>query len=50
MVSEQGKDDELLELKTILVHGEPSKEVRRRYLVIDWILYYLMDPDGETVL
>ena len=27
MISEQNMDDELLELKTILVHGEPSKEV-----------------------
>ena len=50
MVSEQGKDDELLELKTILVHGEPIKEVRRSNLVIDGILYYLTDPGGETVL
>ena len=50
MISEQNKDDELLELKTILVHGEPSKEVQRRYLVVDNVVYYLMDPDGDTVL
>ena len=50
MISEQNKDDELLELKTILVHGEPSKEVQRRYLVVDNVVYYLTDPDGDTVL
>ena len=49
MISEQNKDDELLELKTILVHGEPSKEVQRRYLVVDNVVYYLTDPDGDTV-
>ena len=50
MISEQNKDDEILELKTILVHGEPSKEVQRRYLVVDNVVYYLTDPDGDTVL
>ena len=50
MISKQTKDDELLELKTILVHGEPSKEVQRRNLVVDNAVYYLMDPDGDTVL
>ena len=50
MISEQNKDDELLELKTILVHGEPSKEVQHRYLVVDNVVYYLTDPDGDTVL
>ena len=48
MISEQNKDDELLELKTILVHGEPSKEEQRRYLVVDNVVYYLTDPDGDT--
>ena len=50
MISEQNKDDELLELKTILVHGEPSKEVQHRYLVVDNVVYYLTDPNGDTVL
>ena len=50
MISEQNKDDELLELKTILVHGEPSKEVQHRYLVVDNVVYYLTDPDCDTVL
>ena len=50
MVNEQNKDDEIVEFKTILVHGEPSKEVQRRYLVIDEVLYYLTDPDDDTVL
>ena len=50
MISEQNKDDKLLEIKTILVHGEPSKEVQCRYLVVDNVVYYLTDPDGDTVL
>ena len=50
MVNEQNKGDEIVEFKTILAHGEPSKEVQQRYLVIDEVLYYLTDPDGDTVL
>ena len=50
MISEQNNDDELLEFKIILVHGEPSKEVHGRYLLVDNVVYYLTDPDGATVL
>ena len=50
MVSEQNKDDEIVEFKTILIHGEPSKEVKRRYLVIDEVLYCLTYPDCFTVI
>ena len=49
MICKQNKDDELLELKTILVHGEPYKEVQHRYLVVHNVVYYLTDPDGDTV-
>ncbi len=50
MVAEQSKDDELLELRTILVHGEPSKDVQRRHIVIDNVLYYMTDPDNDPVI
>ena len=50
MVSEQNKDDEILELKTILKHGDPSKDIQRKHLIIDDILYYLTDPDSDPVM
>ena len=46
MTSVQNKDEELLELKTIHVHGEPSKKGQRKYRVVDNVVYYLTDPDG----
>ena len=50
MMKEQAKDDELLELKTILVHGDPGKEIQRKHIIIDNILYYLSDPDNDPIL
>ena len=50
MTSDQNKDEELLELKTIHVHGEPSKEGQRKYHVVGNVVYYLTDPDGDTAL
>ena len=50
MIAEQNRDDELLELKMILKHGEPSKDIQRKHLVVDDVLYYLTDPDNEPIL
>ena len=50
MVKEQAKDDEILELKTILVHGDPGKDTQRKHLIVDGVLYYLSDPDNDPVL
>ena len=50
VINEQNKDDEFLELKTILVHGKHRTDVHLRYLVVDNVEYYLTDPDGDTVL
>ena len=50
MMKEQAKDDELLELKTILVHGDPGKEIQRKHITIENILYYLSDPNNDPIL
>ena len=50
MVNEQAKDNEILELKTILKHGEPSKAVKQRYISEDDVLYYLSDPNDNPTL
>ena len=50
MVKEQAKDDEILELKTILVHGDPGKDTQRKHLIVDGVLYYLSDPDNDPIL
>ena len=50
MTVEQAKDEEIMGLKKILEHGEPSKAIKRRYLVDNDILYYLSDPDDNPTL
>ena len=50
MVQEQNKDSKLLEIKTIIKHGEPSKTVERNYILIDDIIYYIANPDTEPKL
>ena len=50
MVYEQNKDAEILELKTILKHGEPSPTVKRKYIIENDVLYYLSDPDDNPTM
>ena len=50
MVQEQSKDSEILELKTVLAHGDPSKAIKRRYLIENDIVYFLSDPDDNPTL
>ena len=50
MITEQGKDAELVEFKMQILHGQPSKTTQKNYIVIDNILYYITDPDNEPVL
>ena len=50
MVCEQNKDAEILELKTILKHWEPSPTVKRKYIIENDVLYYLSDPDDNPTM
>ena len=50
MTGEQAKDEEIMGLKKVLKHGEPTKAVKRRYLIDNDILYYLSDPDDNPTL
>lgn len=50
LVTEQSKDDEITKLKSVLLHGEPDKSVSRKHIVVDALLYYISDPDGEAAL
>ena len=50
LAAEQVKDSEILELKMILKHGEPTQAVKRRYIVENDILYYLSDPNDNPTL
>ena len=50
MTEEQAKDEEIMGLKKVLKHGEPTKVVKRRYLIDNDILYYLSDPDDKSTL
>lgn len=50
MIKEQSRDDELLELKTLLKNGEPKKDVQKKHIIIEDILYYLTDPENDPIL
>ena len=50
MAIEQTKDKELSVLKDLLEHGEPTKTVKRRYIIDNEILYYLSNPDDNPTL
>ena len=50
MVCEQNKNAEILELKTILKHGEPTPTVKPRYITENDVFYYLSDPDDDPTL
>lgn len=47
---EQGKDDEISEIKAMVLHGNPTKDNLKKYIVVDDTLYYITDPDNEPVL
>ena len=50
MVQEQSKDSEILELKTVLAHGDPSRAIKRRYLIENDTVYFLSGPDDNPTL
>ena len=50
MALEQSKDKNIIELKTLLEQGEPSKAVKRRYILENGLLYYLSNPDDNPTL
>jgi hypothetical protein len=49
MIAEQKKDDVLTQIKDHVLRGDASKDIQKKYVVLDDVLYYLSDPDGDTV-
>lgn len=47
MKEEQDKDPNIAELKAVLQHGDPSKHLQRRYILLDGILSYISVPDDD---
>ena len=50
LIAEQAKDEEIVILRNMLLHGQPTKDISRKYLVVDNILYFLSEPDGDVKL
>lgn len=50
MADEQNKDPEIVEFINALVHGSPSKTVRKRYIVQNNLLYYISDVEENPTL
>jgi hypothetical protein len=50
MTEEQNKDSDIVELKTMLRHSNPSKHQHRRHIILNDILYYISNPDDDPFL
>ena len=50
MVIEQSKDKEILELNTMLKHGEPSGSIKNQFIIQNDLFYYLSDPNDNSTL
>ena len=40
MKVEQSKDDDLLEIRSMILNGKESKDVQKQYLLVDGLVYY----------
>lgn len=50
LLEEQSKDETIVLIKNMLLHGEPTRDISRKYIVVDNLLYFLSNPDGEASL
>ena len=47
---EQSKDEDISKVRNLLLEGKPTKDVNRRYLITEDVVYFISDPDGEARL
>ena len=47
MKIEQSKDDDLLEIRSMILNGKESKDVQKHYLLVDGLVYFSSNVDDD---
>ena len=50
MKVEQSKDDDLLEIRSMILNGKESKDVQKHYLLVDGLVYFISNVDDNSRL
>ena len=50
MSVEQNRDDDISEIKSMILNGQESKDVQKHYLLVDGLVYYLSNVDDDPCL
>ena len=50
MKFEQSKDDDLLEIRSMILNGKESKDVQKHYLLVDGLIYFISNVDDDPCL
>ena len=50
MSVEQNRDDDISEIRSMILNGQESKDVQKHYLLVDGLLYYLSNVDDDPCL
>ena len=50
MKVEQSKDDDLLEIRSMILNGKESKDVQKHYLLVDGLVYFISNVNDDPNL
>ena len=50
MKIEQSKDDDRLEIRSMILNGKESKDVQKHYLLVDGLVYFISNVDDDPRL
>ena len=50
MKVEQSKDDDLLEIRSMILNGKESKDVQKHYLLMDGLVYLISNVNNDPNL
>ena len=50
MKIEQSKEDDLLEIRSMILNGRERKEVQKHYLLVDGLVYFISNSDDDPRL
>ena len=50
MKAEQSKDDDLLEIRSMILNSKGSKDIQKHYLLMDGLVYVISNVDDDPRL
>ena len=50
MSVEQNRDDDISEIRSMILNGQESKDVQKHYLLVDSLVYYLSNVDDDPCI